>query len=283
MQHPGNKQLPNHFDKQGHRGCRSIMPENTIPAMITAIDLGVNTLEMDVVITKDKQVMLSHEPFFNHEITTKPNGEFVTAKEERSLNIYQMTYEETKSFDVGSKPHPKFPAQQKIKVSKPLLAALIDSIEIYCNNKKLAKPNYNIETKTSPSTDKVYHPIPEEFVDLLMDVVISKGIEQRTIIQSFDFRTLQYLRKKYPSVKIAMLIEPLNSRTFDGQLENLGFAPDIYSPHHALVNSNLITNCHEKKMLIIPWTVNDLDKMKALKQMGVDGIITDDPGLFKKL
>src|ERR1039457_1909352 len=83
------------FDKEGHRGCRGLMPENTIPAFKKAIDLGVTTLEMDAVITKDKQVIISHEPFFNHEITTKADGSFVKESEEKSLNIYQMTYEQT--------------------------------------------------------------------------------------------------------------------------------------------------------------------------------------------
>ena len=94
------------FDKQGHRGCRGLMPENTIPAMITALGLGVTTLELDVVITKDKQLVVSHEPFFNHEIATKPNGELVTEAEEKSLNIYQMTYAEVRKYDVGMRPHP---------------------------------------------------------------------------------------------------------------------------------------------------------------------------------
>src|SRR5688572_2330147 len=86
------------FDTQGHRGCRGLMPENTIPAMIYALNLGVTTLEMDAVITKDRKVILSHEPFFNHEITTKPGGSFVTENEERSLNIFEMNYEDIKKY-----------------------------------------------------------------------------------------------------------------------------------------------------------------------------------------
>ena len=110
------------FDKQGHRGCRGLMPENTIPAMLHALELNVTTLELDVVITKDKQVVLSHEPFFNHEITTKPDGALVAEAEEKSLNIYQMTFEEVKRFDVGTRPHPRFPLQKKlslIHISEP--------------------------------------------------------------------------------------------------------------------------------------------------------------------
>src|SRR5438128_2424457 len=102
------------FDKEGHRGCRGLMPENTIPAMLKALELGVTTLEMDAVITKDGQVILSHEPFFNHEITTKADGKFIDEKEEKNYNIFKMTYAETHQFDVGLKPHPRFPQQQKL-------------------------------------------------------------------------------------------------------------------------------------------------------------------------
>ncbi|HYK44667.1 MAG TPA: glycerophosphodiester phosphodiesterase family protein, partial [Parafilimonas sp.] len=96
------------FDKEGHRGCRGLMPENTIPAFLKAIDLGVTTLEMDAVITKDGQVLISHEPFFNHEITTKPNGDTLRESEDRSFNIYQMNYDEVKTYDVGLKVNPRF-------------------------------------------------------------------------------------------------------------------------------------------------------------------------------
>src|ERR1700754_3858617 len=113
------------FDKEGHRGCRGLMPENTIPAMMKALELGVTTLEMDAVITADNQVVLSHEPFFNHEITTKPDGKLVTAQEEKSLNIYKMTYAQTQQYDVGLRPHPRFPQQQKLKATKPLLKEVI--------------------------------------------------------------------------------------------------------------------------------------------------------------
>ena len=106
------------FDKQGHRGCRGLMPENTIPAFLKAIELGVTTLEMDTVITKDKKVLVSHEPFFNHEITTQPNGNYIHENEEKLFNIFKMNYADTLSFDVGLKAHPRFPEQKKIKATK---------------------------------------------------------------------------------------------------------------------------------------------------------------------
>ncbi|MEO6637858.1 MAG: glycerophosphodiester phosphodiesterase family protein, partial [Ginsengibacter sp.] len=101
------------FDFEGHRGCRGLMPENTIPAMLKALDLGVNTLEMDVVITADKKVVVSHEPFFNHEITTLPSGKTFDEKDEMQYNIYHMTYDSVLKFDVGIKPNPRFQFQQK--------------------------------------------------------------------------------------------------------------------------------------------------------------------------
>ncbi len=200
------------FDKQGHRGCRGLMPENTIPAMIKALESGVTTLETDAVITKDKMVVLSHEPFFNHEITTKPDGKYVTEAEEKSLNIYRMNYEEVKNFDVGLKPHPRFPQQEKLKAYKPLLAEMIDSVETYCRKNNRSLPQYNIETKSLPFTDNLYHPPPPEFVELLMEVIFSKKIEDRVTIQSFDFRTIQYLHQKFPQIKTAILIEDYDKR-----------------------------------------------------------------------
>ena len=256
------------------------MPENTIPAMKAAMDIGVTTLEMDVVFTKDKQAILSHEPFFNHEITTKPGGAFVTTAEERSLNIYQMTYAEVRNFDVGLKSHPRFPGQKKIPVYKPLLTEVLDSIVEYANQKNIPIPFCNIETKTDPATDNIYHPQPGEFVDLLMQVIRDKEMEDRVIIQSFDFRTLRYLHEKYPMIKTAALIEDFDERSVKDQLKSLGFVPTIYSPEQKLVSPALIKECHEKNMKVIPWTVNDKAKIKELKEMGVDGIISDYPNLF---
>lgn len=272
--------MQKNFDKQGHRGCRGLMPENTIPAMLHALDLGVTTLELDVVITKDKQVLVSHEPFFNHEISTKPDGSFVTALKEKSLNIFQMTYDEVKKFDVGLKPHPRFTQQKKIAAVKPLLKDLFDSVTVYLQSHSRPQPYYNIETKCLPIGDNRFHPKPAEFVELLMAVVKEKKLEERVIIQSFDFRTLQYLHQHYPQMKTAMLIEDNDKRGIEKQIKALGFVPTIYSPHFSLVNAELISYCHSKKIKVIPWTVNAKEEIEQLKKMGVDGVISDYPNLF---
>lgn len=268
------------IDTQGHRGCRGLMPENTIPAMIAALNFGVTTLEMDAVVTKDKKLILSHEPFFNHEITTRPDGKFVTEAEERSLNIYQMTYDEVKRYDVGLKPHPRFPRQEKMKAVKPLLSELIDSVENYMMTSRRPHPFYNIETKSLPVGDNLYHPAPAEFVELLMGVVKEKNIQDRVIIQSFDFRTLQYLHQHYPTIRTAMLIEDNDQRSLDQQLQALGFNPSIYSPHYSLVNASLVKKCHSMNIKVIPWTANDKPTIERLKRLGVDGVISDYPDLF---
>ncbi|QEC57800.1 glycerophosphodiester phosphodiesterase [Flavisolibacter ginsenosidimutans] len=280
---PIQKQTMQTFDREGHRGCRGLMPENTIAAMKKAVDLNVTTLEMDAVMTKDGEVILSHEPFFNHEITTKPDGSFVKEEEEKSLNIYRMTYDEVKRYDVGLKPHPRFPQQEKTAAVKPLLRDLIDSIRLYCKEKNRPFPQWNIETKTQPQTDNLYHPAPAAFVEMLMKVIKEKGIEKNVIIQSFDFRTLQYLHQHYPHMRTAMLVEDYDKRTLDELLAALGFTPTIFSPAQSLVAKELVEACHQKKMQVIPWTVNETDEMQKLIALNVDGIITDYPNLFSQL
>lgn len=277
------QQTLKNIDKQGHRGCRGLMPENTISAMFKAIDAGVNTLEMDVVFTKDAVAIVSHEPFFNHEITTLPNGQFVDEAKEKNYNIFKMTFAETQRYDVGLKPHPRFAQQQKLATTKPALASLIDSVEAYTEQKKLPSVYYNIETKTTPATDNIFHPAPAVFVAQLMKVIINKHIETRVIIQSFDRRTLQYLHQHYPTIKTALLVEAFDKNSFRKQIKDLGFTPTIYSPEQALVNENLIAACHKAGIKIIPWTINDKATIQQFIKLGVDGIITDYPNLFNEI
>lgn len=268
------------IDIQGHRGCRGLMPENTIAGMLRALDLGVTTLESDVVITADSIPLLSHEPFFSHEITLKQNGTPVTEQEEKSLNIYRMNLEETQRYDVGLKPHPRFPRQQKFAATKPTLPALFDSVALYMRSHKRPYPRFNIETKSLPATDEIFHPKPEIFVQLIMDLVIRKNMEKHVNIQSFDIRTLQALHHNYPRQSCALLIEEHDRRPFNTQLDELGFNPDIYSPHYSLVTRKLTDSLHARGIKVIPWTVNDRAAIDRMLECGVDGIITDYPDLF---
>ena len=264
------------LDFEGHRGCRGLMPENTIPAMLKAIDLNVNTLEMDVVITADNKVVVSHEPFFNHEITTLPSGDPIEENKEKEYNIFRMTYDSVEKFDVGMRPHPHFPSQQKMKVNKPLLSTLIDSVEAYLVKTNHPEVMYNIEIKSTNTTDNIFHPGPEKFADLLMDVIEKKGIQNRAIIQSFDPRSLRLVSKKYPAMQLSLLIE--NQKIpVKGFGKLYGFKPNILSPDYLLLTKEIIDSLHEEHIRVIPWTIDDLPSAKKLYEMGVDGIITDYP------
>lgn len=269
------------FDVQGKAGARGVMPENTIQGMLKALDLGVTTLEMDAVISKDQQVVLSQEPYFNNEISLMPNGKAITFKDQKNYNIYKMDYEQVKKFDVGSKVHARFPGQMKFKAYKPLLTETIDAVEAYVKENKLAKPIYNIETKTIKNGDNEFHPEPAEFVELIMEVVNAKKIAKRVIIESFDMRTLQYLHGKYPKIQTSLLID--EKEPFEDYITKLGFKPTIYSPYSVLVGKGLVDRCHEMGIKIIPWTVNTIKDLKYFMSLGVDGVITDFPNLMSQI
>ena len=259
------------------------MTENTIQAMLRAIDLGVTTLEMDVVITKDRKVVLSHDHYMNPEYVSPPQGIAFSSNEDKSFRIYEMDFEAVSQWDVGSKGNPKFPEQKKIASFKPLLSVLIDSVEAYTRSRKLKPVRYNIETKMMPNTDNKFHPGPDEFVALVMEVVEAAGIAKRTTIQSFDKRSLQVIHQQYPMIKTSFLIGAGVKNNLTGIIDELGFLPDIISPELRLVNPEFLKECKEKKIMVVVWTVNDADTIKKMADMGVDGIISDYPDRFSVL
>ncbi len=270
-----NHTIVQNLDIQGHRGCRGLLPENTIEGFINAVDLGVTNLELDVVISKDSQVVVSHEPFFNHEITTHPEGIEITAENATDFNIYEMTYNEVKRYDVGSKGNPKFPIQSKIKTYKPTLSALIDTVEQYISLKNLPAVSYNIEIKYDKKEENKYHPTAEVFTKLVYDLIITKGIKERCNVQCFDEKPLNILHKMDASIATAFLVGDTGNVT--EKLAKLDYKPNIYSPHFRLVDAALVHYCHENKIKIIPWTVNDEKDITNIIMLGVDGIISDYP------
>lgn len=268
------------FDVQGHRGARGLRPENTIPGFLLALDSGVTTVEMDVVITKDKQVILSHEPYMSAGICVDASGDNFSEREQKKYNIYQMTYDEVRAFDCGSKGNEKFPQQEKMAVSKPLLSDVIVAIENRIKNYSTYEVDYNIEIKSSPDGDRKFHPAVEEYCDLVYELVDEYLPLERVVIQSFDFRVLKYFHEKYPEVRLAALVE--NLKSIDANLNELGFKPSIYSPYYKLMNKEKVQHLHRLKIRVIPWTVNETADMLALKGMGVDGFITDYPNRARK-
>lgn len=269
------------IDIQGHRGCRGLLPENTIPAFTYALDLGVNTLELDVVVTKDKVVVVSHEPFLNHEICRTLSGNKIAEAEEKSYNIYELDFAELIQYDCGLEPHSKFPEQKNIPVSKPSLQEMIEASEKRANETNRAAPLYNIEIKRTKEGDLRYHPDFKEFTDLTMDVISKNNIASRTTVQCFDLEVLQYLKSAYPDQAQVFLVA--NKKSPMENMEELGHVPQVYSPYYLLVDEDLVEFCKQKKMKLIPWTVNEVVDMKKMIALGVDGIITDYPDRLIKL
>ncbi|MEM9856614.1 MAG: glycerophosphodiester phosphodiesterase [Bacteroidota bacterium] len=267
------------IDIQGHRGARGVLPENTIPAFIYALDQGVTTLELDLAITKDNQVVVSHEPWISPEICLDTDKNEL--KEGRGLNIYTMTYEQVRSYDCGSKVHKRLLTQEKVETYKPLLSDVIKASERHIKSFTQYEVDYNIEIKSHPQGDGKYHPKPEEFSDLVYALIDQYLPMERIVIQSFDFRVLKYWHKKYPKVRLAALVE--NKKSIDTNLANLGFKPTIYSPDYNLLSKDKVANLRSRGIKVIPWTVNDTTAMKQLIDWKVDGLITDYPNRAKAL
>ncbi len=259
------------MDIQGHRGCRGLYPENSLPAFSKAIALGVHTLELDVVISKDHKVVVSHEPYMNHEIALDVYGNAISQDNELNHNLYQMSYDNIKRYDCGSKVHPRFPEQKKLNVYKPLLEEVIDLAD-ELTNKTI---RYNIEIKSLPEYDGIYSPPVEEFVQLVIEVIYSKQITERTTLQSFDLRALEIINLKLPKVSIALLVD--ENECIEEKLLDLSFQPDILSPYYKLLSAEIVHKIQMANMKVIPWTINDPKAMQQMIDFKVNGIITDYP------
>ena len=265
------------FDLQGHRGARGLLPENTIPGFLKATEFNVKTIEMDLVVTGENELLVSHEPWFNHKISTHPDGSPVTEDEQMSLNIYEMTYDEIQQFDVGMRGHPDFPEQESLKVSKPLFIDAIRAIEVHVTENNMEPLYYNIETKSEPAYYEVFVPQPAEFAQLLFEELSELDREfdllDRVTIQSFDPATLIAFRKLYPEVSQAMLV--YENKPVQSYIDTLGYTPEIWSPNYNLITDEVVQDLHDRNVKVIPWTVNTINEMRVLLRMGVDGIITD--------
>jgi len=237
---------------------------------------GVDVIEMDVVISKDKKVVVSHEPFMASLYILQPDGKSILKNEERNFNLYQMDYEVIQQFDAGSKINPKFLQQQKIKTYKPLLSEVISVVENFTKKHQLPSVKYNIEIKSEVEDYGIFQPEPEEFVHLVTQVLKDHQIENRVILQSFDIQILEVIHQQYPFFTLAYLVE-------DGEttanLKKLSFTPSIYSPHYALLSSQKVKKLQQQGIKVIPWTVNTTKDLQQMMEFGVDGIISDYPEL----
>ena len=264
------------LDLQGHRGMRGLFPENSILGFLKALELGVNTLELDIVMSGDTQLVVSHEPFISSAICQYPGGRQIPKETEKELNMYHMTYNEIKAFDCGSLLNQDFLLQEKSRVSKPLLTEVLDTVEQVATAKGQLI-HYNIELKSELALEGIYHPEVAGFCQVAYHAINDQVDWRRITIQSFDFRILRYFNKHYPEVQLALLIE--NELSWELNIDSLGFKPEIYSCDYALLSAETISELQEINMKVIPWTVNDSIDMRQLIHWGVNGLITDYPNI----
>nr|WP_067060333.1 glycerophosphodiester phosphodiesterase family protein [Mucilaginibacter sp. L294] len=267
------------MDTQAHRGGMALMPENTVASMLNGVKSGIKTLEMDVVISSDGKVVVSHDLYMSADFMRKPDGTDIDKADEKNLALYHMTYDSIRTYDAGSKPHPRFPAQAKMKTYKPLLSDLVDSVETYVKKNRLKPVYYSIEIKSSPTGDGTFHPAIDVFVAKVLDVLAKTKIGKRLIIQSFDVRALQEVHKSDPKIKLSYLVGKVS---LDEDLAKLGFTPAIYSPYYTFVTRELVDKTHKQNMLIVPWTVDDDKSIAVMGEMGADGIISNYPDKLVK-
>jgi glycerophosphoryl diester phosphodiesterase len=242
----------------GHRGARAIYPENTIPAFQYAIKIGADVLEMDVAVTKDNVLVISHDPHINPEICKGPHP---------GIAIHELTLSELREYDCGALKNPHFPKQQPVPGTR--IPTLDDVLSLSSGN----KIEFNIETKSFPDHPELTPP-PDVFARMLLDVIRKHNLESRSIVQSFDFRTLHAMKRLAPNIRLSALWEgaarPFVDIARDGKA-------DIISPEFKLVTPQQVRTAHEAELQVVPWTADTPSDWQKLIDAGVDAIITDDP------
>jgi glycerophosphoryl diester phosphodiesterase len=286
------------FDLQGHRGARGLALENTLVAFARALTLGVTTLELDLAVTRDGVVVVSHDPMLNPDLTRGPDGRWI---EKRGPPFHSLTFDEVRKLDVGrlrpgSAYAVQFPDQSPSDGARiPRLA------EVYALAKKAGNDTvrFNVETKIDPSKPDET-PGPGPFVDAVLEIVRAAGATSRTTLQSFDWRTLQYAQKIAPELETVYLTQQqgddhIQSGRSGASPWLAGFDVDdhggsvprlvkaagggVWSPLFRDLTPESLAEAHRLGLRVIPWTVNRLEDMDSMIDWGVDGLITDRPDL----
>jgi glycerophosphoryl diester phosphodiesterase len=289
------------LDLQGHRGARGLLPENTLPAFQRALELGVTTLEMDIAITSDGVLVVSHDPYLNPDITRNAAGRFL---EERGPTIHSLTWSQLQSYDVGRiKPGTEyarqFPDQAPVDGTRfPRLADVFDLVKRSGDD----KVRFDIETKVNPDKPEET-PAPEPFARALVGEIRKAGVAARAQIQSFDWRTLQVVQEIAPEIETVYLTvqrrfdnvgagRPEGSRWTAGfQFREHGSVPKMvkaaggrhWAAYFADLDAQKVKEAHSLGLKVLAWTVNDPAQMERLIDYGIDGLITDRPDLARKL
>jgi glycerophosphoryl diester phosphodiesterase len=289
------------FDLQGHRGARGLRPENTLAGFAFALELGVSTLELDCAVTRDGVVVVSHDPVPNPDHTRDEHGRFLDAA---GPPIATLSYAELQRYDVGRlKPGTeyatRFPDQQAVDGERiPRLA----DVFALARSRGAADVGFNIETKLSPEQPELTVG-PEAFARALVQAVRDAGMESRTTIQSFDWRTLMIVRRVAPEIATVALTDQqpgedtigagrpgpspwlggLDVDDFGGSVPRLVHASGAatWSPYYMDLDARLVAEAHALGLRVVPWTVNEPAEMRRMLGFGVDGMISDRPDLLK--
>lgn len=242
----------------GHRGARAMRPENTIPAFEYAIEQGVDVLELDVAVTKDEVLVVSHDPRLNPAICTSPGGSNV---------IHELTLAELRKWDCGTLRNPGFPKQQ------PVPGTRVPTLDEVLALSSRGRFGFNIETKIFPKEPNLT-PSPERFAELMLAALRKHKVESRTIVQSFDYRTLLAMKKLDPTIRLAALFDKTQEDFVSiAKRANAGIA----SPHYSLVTPDKVRAAHDAGLQVVPWTANSPEFWQKLADAQVDAIISDDP------
>ena len=270
-----NFDVQDYIDLQAHRGGAGLMPENTFSSMKHAMDLHVNTLEMDLQVSADGKVVVSHDNYFHPRYSMRPDSSLVQKEDPREY-LYTMPYDSIAKYDVGLRFVENWPDQKKVSEHKPLASDLLDFTEQYARENGLSLPRYNIEIKsrTGKGEGKLW-PDYRTFCDVCIPLLLSKNLEDRLVVQSFDVRALEYIHQNWPEVELSYLTD--KEPDIVELLRLLSFKPRWWSPHHSVVNRNNVAYCHALGIKVVPWTVDKPEDISRMVSCDVDAIISNYP------
>jgi len=289
------------FDLQGHRGARGLAPENTLPAFARALSLGVTTLELDVGLTRDGVLVVSHDPALNPDITRGPEGAFLAG---RGPLIWQSTVQELQRYDVGrlnpaSRYAQTFASQQPVDGTRiPRLTDLFALVE----RAGAREVRFNIETKIDPRQPEATA-APEPFARALVAAIRQAGLTRRATIQSFDWRTLQVVQREAPEIDTVYLsaqqrwLDNIGAGAAQDSPWTAGFrvadhgsvpkmvkaaGGKVWSPYFGDLTPALREEARTLGLQVVVWTVNEPAAIARMLDLGVDGIISDRPDLVRE-
>lgn len=289
------------FDLQGHRGARALAPENTLPGFALALAIGVTTLETDIAITRDGQLVISHDPALNPDITRGPDGQFLSA---RGPVIWLSSFDELQRYDVGRlKPGTRYaglyPLQEPVDGARlPKLEELFALVRKSGNR----AVRFALETKVTPTAPGETM-APEAFARALIKAVRDAGVAERTTILSFDWRTLQVVQNEAPQIGTVYLtaqqrwLDNVGAGNADGSAWTAGFkvadhgsvpkmikaaGGRIWSSFFGDLDADKVKQAQALGLQVLAWTVNEPAQIVQVMDLGVDGIVTDRPDLVRQ-